>query len=171
MPKSSSLILVCCICVSLSSLLAPAEGAQCTVHPDHKCQATCNGTTFDISKIFGYPMNVIGKYYSYLLDPCNGVVCPDAFNTTGVAFCQKADQYYNCGLIKEPIWLFNYNFQDIQFTVQYPWGTDWRITEITFIEDKSVEKTTIEFVNEKPNLQYNFLVRGKCIGQPYDDCK
>ncbi len=55
MPESSSLVLVCCICVSLSSLLAPAEGAQCTVHPDHKCQATCNGTTFDISKIFGYP--------------------------------------------------------------------------------------------------------------------
>ncbi len=69
---------------------------------------------------------VKGEYYEYLLDPCNGVVCPDARNTTGVAFCQKADQYYNCGLIKEPIWLFNYNFQQIQFTVQYPGGTDWR---------------------------------------------
>ena len=61
----------------------------------------------------------MGKYSSsYLLDPCNGVVCPDA---TGVAVCQKSHQYYTCGLIKEPIWLFNYNFQDIQFTVQYPW--------------------------------------------------
>lgn len=29
-----------------------------------------------------------------------------------------------------------------------------RITMITFIEDKTMEKTTVKFVNEKPLLQY-----------------
>ncbi len=54
MIKSGFLLLASCM-LFLSWLCAPVAGAQCTVHPDNKCQATCNGTTFDVSKIFDFP--------------------------------------------------------------------------------------------------------------------
>ena len=39
----------------LATLVQCLFGAQCTPDPNNPCVTTCNGTTFDISKLFDYP--------------------------------------------------------------------------------------------------------------------
>ena len=44
-------------------LFAVTQAAQCSAHSDNPCMATCNGTTFDISKVFDYPLeNMMASY-------------------------------------------------------------------------------------------------------------
>lgn len=39
----------------IATLVQCLLGAQCTPDPNNPCVTTCNGTTFDISKLFDYP--------------------------------------------------------------------------------------------------------------------
>lgn len=141
--------------------------AQCLPDPTNPCKARCNGTTFDISNLFDYPVKLSdSRGYSYMWSPCTGYPqCNNSMNDPDCAICQHADQYYNCGRTKDPIYLFNYHFDTFVYQIQYLWGIDWRMTVFTFLQDKTQEETTIEFTGEDPYLQYNFLVRGKCVGQ------
>lgn len=79
--------------------------------------------------------------------------------------CQKADFYYNCGEYENPVFIL-YRYNPYYFRIEYPNGFQWRISIFEFIEDKNHPDTTITFLQERPNLQYNFVVTGKCIGQP-----
>ena len=53
------------------------------------------------------------------------VVMIDIDMNMTVQVCQKADFFYNCGIKKEPIWILE-QFTPPVFTIQYPWGVDWR---------------------------------------------
>lgn len=47
-------------------------------------------------------------------------------------------------------------------------GNDWRMTNVTFIVDSSITSPSIVmFESEYPFLQYDILITGPCIGQPW----
>eukprot|EP00048_Salpingoeca_helianthica_P016249 m.231277 g.231277 ORF g.231277 m.231277 type:complete len:187 (-) comp18310_c0_seq1:241-801(-) len=153
----SSVIFICCF------LLALASASQLRNDPENPFVAYGNGTVFDISKVFTYPVSFKeARGYTYWWDPRN-VSCGSQRMVAPV--CQKADQYYECGTAS-PVWLLQ-QYNPFKFVIQYPGGQWWRITMITFLEDATIDPPQISFVSEDPYLQYNFLVKGKCVGQPF----
>jgi hypothetical protein len=52
------------------------------------------------------------------------------------------------------------------FSIEYPSGSDWRISIFRFIVSKAYPDPQVLFSGEYPMLQYNFQVTGECIGQP-----
>ncbi|XP_064396852.1 uncharacterized protein LOC135343774 [Halichondria panicea] len=171
-----------CLLVSFLSIQF-GETAQCMPDKDYPCRAKCNGTSFDLSKVFDFPLNISepsprsdGRLYSYVWDPCHSYACPGyPAAGTDCAVCQLANLFYNCGQTSEPIWLMDaYDNTKEEFPnwqVQYTFGTTWRVTIFNFIVDHTVKEPTVKFVSEEPGLQYNFEVRGKCIGQDTFDCQ
>eukprot|EP01121_Diplochlamys_sp_Union-15-3_P015735 TRINITY_DN5254_c0_g1_i1.p1 TRINITY_DN5254_c0_g1~~TRINITY_DN5254_c0_g1_i1.p1 ORF type:complete len:173 (+),score=30.65 TRINITY_DN5254_c0_g1_i1:25-519(+) len=142
------------------------------LEPDAKnpCVAYGNGTVFDISSLFSYPVVISDdpRNYTYWWNPCSGYKCNSYQPPGKFAICQKADQFYGCGLYESPIWLLQEYFG--RLTILYPGGFQWRMTSIEFIEDKTIDPPTIQFKGEEPYLQYNFEVRGKCVGLPKGQC-
>ncbi|XP_019857462.1 PREDICTED: uncharacterized protein LOC109585779 isoform X2 [Amphimedon queenslandica] len=150
--------------LALLFLLDLSVAEQCKVDLKTSCIATCsNDTTIDISSLFEYPLN-ISSYYSYLWSPCSPITCRqgDPYN---IAVCQKADQYYNCGEYRDPVYILQQR-DPFMFRIEYPNGDDWRISIFTFTVTEEEPQTKITFLTEDPGLQYNFQVTGKCIGQP-----
>ena len=101
-------------------------------------------------------------------------------NNANAAVCQLADRLYNIGRTAIPIWVCmiitwpNRFFRkqlspdfytSNTFTILYPGGYEWRMTNITFVIDEEVDQPYIAFIR-RSILQYNFLVKGKCLGQP-----
>mmetsp|Transcript_28042 Transcript_28042/g.34234 ORF Transcript_28042/g.34234 Transcript_28042/m.34234 type:complete len:180 (-) Transcript_28042:45-584(-) len=149
------------------------NGYMLTVNESNPCMALGNGTKFDISNIFKYPVGLSGagteSPYNYWWSPCKPYNCPNSFpNNDDVAVCQKADQYYNCGSISNAIWLWNpiSNTHSNSITILYPGGQmmSWRNVNVTLIQDNHAIKPIWEQVTEYPYLQYNIIVRAKCIG-------
>lgn len=92
------------------------------------CRFQGNGTCFDLSTVMDWPVHVshpslTGQQpavYEYWFDPCKPLhsQCTEAQGVRGenrtkpdggdpgIALCQKADQYYNAGLL-EPFALWN----------------------------------------------------------------
>ncbi|KAL5473395.1 hypothetical protein EMCRGX_G027873 [Ephydatia muelleri] len=162
--------LITCIFALLLLLLSkPLEAAQCMPDNENPCIAMCNGTTFDITKVFDYPVNITdSRGYYYLFSPCKGYSCPGGEQPiTDTAVCQKADQFYTCGRTEKPIVLWGLTYEPYIFSFQYPWGVDWRRVRDAMAINPTQTVPTIKFLSEDPLLQYNFEVRGKCIGQPY----
>ena len=61
-----------------------------------------------------------------------------------VQVCQHADQYYNCGRHKQPIWIWyipyysemnsnNTSFSFPDWRIEYPGGTQWRWAIVTCV--------------------------------------
>lgn len=143
--------------------------AQCAQDANVPCVFTCNGTRFNLTTVFNYPVEIFDERdgYHYTWSPCEPFKCPDEIKPgRDCAVCQKADRYYNCGHLGQAIFLLN-SYDPFQWKIQYTYGTDWRITEFTFVVDQNREKPVITFTGEQPYLQYNFYVIGKCIGQDY----
>lgn len=139
-------------------LLGTGYTAQCMPDPTNPCKARCNGTMFDITNLFDYPVKLSeSRGYVYVWSPCTGYTqcnTNNPRNDRDCAVCQHADQYYNLGHASDPIYLFNYHFDSFMYQIQYPWGVDWRMSVFTFLQDKTQEETTIEFTGEDPYLQY-----------------
>jgi hypothetical protein len=151
------------------SLVGGIWAAQCAQSEESLCVFTCNGTQFNLTGVFPYPVTIkdddLG--YSYEWNPCEYNKCADNQNpTTNCAICQKADRYYNCGHLQNSIFLMQ-QYDPFMWKIQYLWGTQWRLTEFTFIVDPNRSTPSITYTGEDPYLQYNFFVTGKCIGQPY----
>jgi len=66
----------------------------------------------------------------------------------------------------KPIWILEKLWTDWEWTIYYVDGMQWRNTVVKFVRDATLETPTIKFISEKPGLQYNLEIRGKCIGQP-----
>ncbi|XP_064396824.1 uncharacterized protein LOC135343749 [Halichondria panicea] len=184
MAKKLATVYFLCL-LSLFIITHFGEAAQCTPESDPKylCTARCNGTSFDLSKAFDFPMKITeptarggtGNTYWYTWDPCHIVKCPGYPAGTDIAVCQSANFFYNCGRNSKSIWLLSDRLQPQEnfpnWQVEYTFGIDWRITIFNFTIDHTVEEPTVKFISEDPELQYNFEVRGKCIGQESFDCK
>ncbi|XP_064396825.1 uncharacterized protein LOC135343750 [Halichondria panicea] len=176
-------ISLCLLSLVLFISSQSGEAAQCIPDKNYLCTARCNGTSFDLSKAFDFPLKITeptprgahGNTYWYIWNPCHVEECPGYPAGTNVAVCQSADVFWNCGQTSEPIWLMDNwqatpeNFPNWQ--VEYTSGTTWRVTIIKFIVDHTVMEPTVKFISEDPYLQYNFEVRGKCIGQERFDCE
>ncbi|XP_019857460.1 PREDICTED: uncharacterized protein LOC109585778 [Amphimedon queenslandica] len=144
-------------------------GAQCAQSEESMCVFTCNGTMFNLTDVFKYPVTIAddSRGYNYEWNPCEYQACKDEIEPgEDCAICQKADRYYNCGHIQQAVFLMQ-QYTPFMWKIQYLWGTDWRMTEFTFLVDKNRDIPTVTFTGEDPYLQYNFFVTGKCIGQPY----
>ncbi len=57
--------------------------------------------------------------YSCVWSPCTGYsgCSSNPSNDQDCAMCQHADQYYNCGHAKDPIYLFNYHFDSVVYQI------------------------------------------------------
>eukprot|EP01096_Ripella_sp_DP13-Kostka_P007897 TRINITY_DN291_c0_g2_i1.p1 TRINITY_DN291_c0_g2~~TRINITY_DN291_c0_g2_i1.p1 ORF type:complete len:216 (-),score=94.08 TRINITY_DN291_c0_g2_i1:46-603(-) len=153
------------ILVALMACVSMVQASQLFVQSGVPWVAYGNGTKYDISKVFDFangPVNAGGYWYN----PLGNVSCPGAQNPNTAALCQKADRYYNIGQFHNPIWLLNSN----GWTIYYTNGEGFRFSIVTFIIDQTVEKPTFTFTNESPLEQYNLVVRGKCLGQPFSSC-
>ncbi|XP_064396823.1 uncharacterized protein LOC135343748 [Halichondria panicea] len=177
-------LLLCLLGLFISTYLG--EAAQCATDKKSLCTAHCNGTSFELSKAFDFPIKITeptprgddGSTFWYTWNPCHIEECPGYSAGTDIAVCQKADHefYSNCGEASQPIWLMDTTRPSAGETfpnwhVQYISGSFWRVTIIKFIVDHTVKEPTIKFISEEPHLQYNFEVRGKCIGQDSYDCQ
>eukprot|EP01092_Planopodium_desertum_P010372 TRINITY_DN45_c0_g1_i1.p1 TRINITY_DN45_c0_g1~~TRINITY_DN45_c0_g1_i1.p1 ORF type:complete len:187 (+),score=7.73 TRINITY_DN45_c0_g1_i1:51-611(+) len=158
-------LLALCISFCSASLLVRDK--------ENPCRAYGNGTTYDISDLFDWPVKVswTGSYdqtFTYWWS-CNGNLTIAPYECdAGTSICQRADNYYDCGDVAPALWLGNFNFynpNEFQWTIIYP--SDYlRVSYVNFQVDPNVEKPTIQMLGESPFTQYNFLVTGKCIGQP-----
>lgn len=156
-------------CIFFLSLIQPLLSAECLPNKRNPCIASCNGTHFDISKLFEYPINITSTYYTFQWSPCEGLKCySDSTSDEKSAVCQGLGQGVNCGLYERPVFILQQT-DPLMFTIEYPGGVSWRISVFKFIENKAHPETTVTFTKEYPMLQYNFVVSGKCIGQ--EDCK
>lgn len=63
--------------VLLLCLLQSVLSEECIPNKMNPCIATCNGTIFDISKLFDFPYNISG---GYIWSPCEGYKCPSNGN-------------------------------------------------------------------------------------------
>ncbi|EDQ89063.1 uncharacterized protein MONBRDRAFT_25635 [Monosiga brevicollis MX1] len=131
---------------------------QLRVDPEVPTRAYGNGTTFDITNILPYPVTVQGpgfpnSTYTYIFDPVHGVPCGGMPSNTAV--CQHADFLRNCGLTNGTIWSLHGIFQQpTVFSVLYVDGFNWRMTNVTFIEDAAVHPPVVTVVGEAPYLEY-----------------
>jgi len=130
------------------------------------CRAYGNGTTYDISNLFNWPIQITG--------PGNGGPYPYWWSCLGkgtacgdnVAVCQLASGiYWDGGDVPSALWLANYNPPANQWTMMYL-TNGIRLSQITFIVDSNVANPTLTMNGENPYTQYDFTVTGKCIGQP-----
>jgi hypothetical protein len=145
----------------------------------NRCVARGNGTVFNISSL---PWESFVFYdtrnppYKYTLSsPCSETSqwinpCPTFPSNTSI-LCQydhlTQGEYYDCGNVNSPpIWFMNY-WQPLQFSILFSGGTYWRITNLTFVVDNTIDPPVATFVSESPYLQYNVIIRGKCVGQPW----
>ena len=147
--------------------------------PLNRCVARGNGTTFNITSLpwesFVFYDNRSPPYKYTLSSPCADISewinpCPTFPSNTSI-LCQydhlTSGEYYDCGNINlPPIWLLNY-WSPKQFSILFGGGYYWRLTNLTFIVDQTIETPIASFVSESPYLQYNVIIRGKCVGQPW----
>eukprot|EP01089_Gocevia_fonbrunei_P021402 TRINITY_DN830_c0_g1_i1.p1 TRINITY_DN830_c0_g1~~TRINITY_DN830_c0_g1_i1.p1 ORF type:complete len:177 (-),score=29.08 TRINITY_DN830_c0_g1_i1:25-555(-) len=138
--------------------------------PNNACVAHGNGSTYDISKLFDWPVTIQDEKtgYTYWVDLCSGYKCPGGLGGL-TPVCQHADMYYACGKSSNAVWLIRGDVPTGWWTILYPSGAQFRSTQISFIPDPSVDPPTIKFTGEEPYEFYNFEIRGKCIGSPYAD--
>lgn len=168
------------LAVAVVLLVSDVHAAQLEVDDANPCQAKWNGTMFDISDVFEYPVAVPnnGSGYSYWFSPCpaergGAGACPHSPDDLSVAACQKADQFYVTGQVSDALWLLQTGYAGTPvWDVYLRDGASWRVTKVRFEVDLEQHEPTIEFVSEDPYLTYNMLVKGRCIGQAYapSDC-
>eukprot|EP01087_Luapelamoeba_hula_P008971 TRINITY_DN2285_c0_g1_i1.p1 TRINITY_DN2285_c0_g1~~TRINITY_DN2285_c0_g1_i1.p1 ORF type:complete len:177 (-),score=15.46 TRINITY_DN2285_c0_g1_i1:115-645(-) len=169
--KSFVWIVVVVVVVVVVASLSVVHCSQLRVDPTNPLRAYGNGTVFDISKVFQWPVTINDdpRGYQYWYNP-TGRACQTQPTNTAPAVCQKADTYYNCGEWASPVWTFDgFEQQPVRFHITYLNGIAWRLTQITFVVDAGVNTTVpaIRFLSEHPYEQYNFEVRGPCVGQPF----
>ena len=83
--------------------------------------------------------------------------------------CQRdnaSPSYFSCAVSENAIWTLPDPWGRQKWSIIAVGGQSWRMTNITFIVDAAVETPEAAFLAEDPYLQYNLVVRGKCIGQP-----
>eukprot|EP00730_Choanoeca_flexa_P003237 TRINITY_DN11336_c0_g8_i1.p1 TRINITY_DN11336_c0_g8~~TRINITY_DN11336_c0_g8_i1.p1 ORF type:complete len:177 (+),score=18.14 TRINITY_DN11336_c0_g8_i1:70-600(+) len=156
------------VCFAL--LISSTSAMQLLVNENVSTVATGNGTCFDITNILPWPLHLQGppvKYnhpeiFTYVFDPVKGVQCPNMPKDT--VMCQYADFPRGCGIKSQPIWRLE-TLSPFKFTITYPNGFSWRLTEVTFIQDDSVKDTQVKMIGEGPFLEYKIEVRGACVGQ------
>eukprot|EP01087_Luapelamoeba_hula_P004049 TRINITY_DN14009_c0_g1_i1.p2 TRINITY_DN14009_c0_g1~~TRINITY_DN14009_c0_g1_i1.p2 ORF type:complete len:204 (-),score=30.63 TRINITY_DN14009_c0_g1_i1:31-642(-) len=161
-------VLLCVVAIACVLFAAVnVEASQLRLDPSNPLRAYGNGTTYDISHVFQWPVAIENdpRHYSYWWNP-TGHACPNTPNVSGPAVCQKADRYYVCGETDRPLWTLESTNPGLVFRITYTNGYQWRLTVFTFIVDENIHEPTIKFINENPYEQYNFEVRGKCIGNP-----
>ena len=164
------------IFLAFSALLLcarPAASSQLRNDPTSRCVAYGNGTTFNITALpwSSFSFTDARNYKYVLMSPCAEepwFACP-GFDAASVVLCQKdhltEGMWYDCGgVTTPPVWLLS---QFDRFTVLFGNGNNWRITNVTFIIDPTVDPPVASFVDESPYEQYNVVVRGKCVGQPW----
>ena len=166
-------VAIVAVLVSLMACVSMVQASQMYTQPQAPWIGYANGTTIDISKAFDLsngPIVINGdpREFVYWYSPYGGVTCPGVSTAPQAAMCQKADRYYSTGSWEDPLWIEE--TRGVNWRILYPDGTSWRITQFNFIVDSTVETTTIKFVNESPYEQYNFEVRGKCLGQQHSAC-
>ncbi|XP_019857461.1 PREDICTED: uncharacterized protein LOC109585779 isoform X1 [Amphimedon queenslandica] len=151
----------------LANLLCLSSAEQCHPKATNPCRFDCNGTEFDISQIFDYPYT-IDEEYKWC--PCKGCICSENGGGVGplAAVCQSRDYAVSCGQFHNPVFILE-RTDPYMFTIEYTSGTTWRISMFRFMVTEEHPKPNVIFTGEVPNLQYNFQVNGKCLGQP--DCK
>ena len=85
---------------------------------------------------------------------------------TGIDQTTWNDEKFTAGDASQSIWFAPYNGKADNWTIFYPAIAGLRVAKILFIVDSSVATPTFKALGEYPYTEYNFEVRGKCIGQP-----
>ena len=164
--------------VLLTLLLSSVVTAsQLRNDPLSRCVAYGNGTVFNNTSLpwSSFTFADSRGYTYWLSSPCAPKrewthECP-GFPDNSTALCQKdhltAGLFYDCGGVAlPPTWLLN-GWNPQQYTILFGGGNNWRITNVTFVVDATVDPPVASFDGESPYLQYNVVVRGKCVGQPW----
>lgn len=166
------------IAASAPLLLLAARASQLRNDPLSLCVAHGNGTTFNITALpwESFVFHDSDRGYAYTLSsPCAERsawthACP-AFADNTTVLCQRdhlnPSIYYDCGGVAQPpVWLLN-GWGPPYFSVLFGGGNNWRLTNVTFVVDATLDVPVATFLSESPYLQYNVEVRGRCVGQPW----
>lgn len=122
----SRYVVVAAAAVAVVALASTGASAyQMRRNPGKMCSFNVNGTSFDFSKVYDWPVTVIAGKYTYTFDPCNplpsGVACHEtatAENRTTphgtapqLAMCQVWDAgMWATGGLLEPFATWNGNY-------------------------------------------------------------
>jgi len=166
-----SIILLSCILVFLVNLI---NGIQLQVDRQDACVAYGNGTVYNVSSLnWPFVFHDTRNYTYTLASPCQpNLQCP-GYEGTEVILCQEdhntPDIYYNGGEAKNAVWTVTnmWGWDPTTWSILFFNGNDWRMTNVTFIVNTSIQEPEITFISEYPYLQYDILITGACIGQPW----
>jgi hypothetical protein len=176
-----SLLLVNAVVVFL--VLQAPGGAQASVlvkdQTNPGCIAHSNASTFDISKLFAWPVMVNGtgadgKSYTFIWSCKGDIPCDymDNGDANTVSICQVDKQLGHHfpvgGKPADSMWFANYNWgeNDKEYSIMYQVVGDIRISRVKFVVDEKVATPKIEMLGEAPYTEYSFVVTGKQVGQP-----
>lgn len=163
----------------LSAFLLPlASASLLTPDPSDHCVAYGNGTTFNVTSLpWPFLLSNDARGYNYTLQsPCAGTVvpCPQHDEKQNVVLCQKdhvtAGEYFACGLPTPAMWLLPDAWGRQRWSILFGGGDTWRVANISFVVDETIDPPIATFLDEKPYLQYNVIITGKCVGQPSYSC-
>ena len=114
--------------------------------------------------------------------PKNGTLAPCGGDD--VAVCQHDRPLaldYDAGAVSTALWLGQFNGEVDDWTIMLPntqpskpppspfsgaGGDGIRVSKVHFVVDKTVPSPVLKMLGEEPFTEYNFEVRGACIGQP-----
>ena len=185
-----------CVLTSVLLMLAALRAAESSLlirDGTNPCCAYGNGTTFNISNLFAWPVSVegrgVGGVYMYEWS-CGGqnlpAGCVAQNSRRNPAVCQRRHPppyagapYFDAGDVPGALWFADFNgglSANVTWVIVYPNtptmqthspdGGSIRVSRITFVVDPSVAEPEITMDGEGPYTEYSFTVRGKCIGQP-----
>lgn len=144
--------------------------------------AVVNGMTDGDGKQYEYSWACGGLRLS-AADSRNGTSAPPC-GGDDVAVCQHDRPLtldYNAGAVSTALWLGQFNGEVDDWTILFPntqpskpppspfsgaGGDGIRVSKVHFVVDKSVPSPVLKMLGEEPFTEYNFEVRGACIGQP-----
>ena len=162
--------------VAAAFAAAAAQGSLLTPDADDLCVARGNGTVFNISSLpWPFSFNDTRGYGYVLQSPCAAradvLPCPQHAASEAVVLCQRdhatAGEFFACGLPQPAMWLLPDAWGRARWSVLFGGGDTWRVTNVTFVaDDNGPDPPVASFTSESPYLQYNVLIRGKCVGQP-----
>jgi hypothetical protein len=167
-------------CLWAAAAASLAAGSLLTPDASDLCVARGNGTTFNITAL-PWPFRFSdSRGYAYTLQspcarPADVLPCPQHDAAENVVLCQKdhltAGEFFACGLPQPAMWLLPDAWGMRRWSVLFGGGDTWRVANVTFVVDPTVDPPTAVFLGEEPYLQYNVLITGKCVGQPsYSAC-
>ena len=166
------------VLLALNGAFAAPE--PCTFSTSDGCRCHTDTMTVDISEYFVYPTIIRGPEFAYLYSPCSPITCRPG--DPPAVLCREGAESHALGRLDNSTTWYVESPYPLQFTIHYYNGdprpqSGNREAVVSMLHDNSAMAAV--FINEDPELTYNFAITGDkvvpqqetCMFDPTDSCR